>query len=124
MNYAENGRLYVTASADGDVKIWDGVSNRCIETFQRAHDGFDVSSAVFTRNGKVRENVFSVCLNYDGHTMDIQYVLSAGKDSWVKLWELAANRCLIAYTGAGATGAQEYRLPAGFNHTEDYGRSK
>lgn len=70
--------------------MWDGVSNRCVETFSRAHDGAEVCSARLTRNGK--------------------YVLTAGKDSCVKLWELAANRCLIAYTGAGAMGAQESRV--------------
>lgn len=33
-----------------------------------------------------------------------QYILSSGKDSTVKLWELSTSRCLIAYTGAGTTG--------------------
>ena len=42
-------------------------------------------------------------------------------DSVVKLWELSTNRCLIAYTGAGATGAQEFPIKASFNHNEDYG---
>jgi len=34
-------------------KVWDGVSNRCIECFNRAHDGAPICSARFTRNGKV-----------------------------------------------------------------------
>ena len=33
-----------------------------------------------------------------------KYLLSSGRDSLVKLWELSTARCLIAYTGAGATG--------------------
>ena len=33
-----------------------------------------------------------------------QYLLSSGKDSLIKLWELNTSRCLIAYTGAGTTG--------------------
>ncbi|VDM37766.1 unnamed protein product [Toxocara canis] len=78
VNYSENARLYVTGSKDGDVKVWDGISNRCVETFQRAHDGAQISSAAFTRNGK--------------------YILTSGLDSIVKLWELSTNRCLIAYT--------------------------
>ena len=45
----------------------------------------------FTRNGK--------------------FLLSSGKDSLIKLWELSTNRCLIAYTGAGATGKQVCHLP-------------
>ncbi|KAL3244849.1 hypothetical protein MRX96_018438 [Rhipicephalus microplus] len=66
-----------------------------------AHDGNEVCSVVFSRNGK--------------------YVLSSGKDSIVKLWELSMSRCLIAYTGAGATGKQSHRAQGIFNHTEDYG---
>ena len=31
------------------------------------------------------------------------------------------SRCLIAYTGAGASGKQTHRAQASFNHTEDYG---
>ena len=35
---------------------------------------------------------------------NFQYLLSSGKDSLIKLWELSTSRCLIAYTGAGTTG--------------------
>lgn len=42
-------------------------------------------------------------------------------DSMVKLWELSTSRCLIAYTGAGSTGAMTTKTNAVFNHTEDYG---
>lgn len=50
----------------------------------------------------------------------LQYLLTSGKDSLVKLWELSTSRCLIAYTGAGTTGKQENNTQAIFNHTEDY----
>ena len=53
--------------------------------------------------------------------LPLQYVLSCGMDSMVKLWELSTNRCLIVYTGAGATGAMTHGTAACFNHTEDYG---
>ncbi len=79
-------QLYVSASADGNIKVWDGVSSQCIATIPQAHEGIEVSSVQFTRNGK--------------------YILSSGLDSLVKLWELSTVRCLIAYTGAGATGKQ------------------
>ncbi|CAI5441858.1 unnamed protein product [Caenorhabditis angaria] len=100
VQYSDNARLYVTASKDGDVKVWDGVSNRCVETFKRAHDGSAICSAKFTKNGK--------------------YIITSGMDSIVKLWELSTNRCLIAYTGAGATGSQDHPIHALFNHNEDY----
>ena len=57
-----------------------------MSTYIRAHDGHEVCSVKFSRNGK--------------------YILSSGKDSLIKLWEFSTNRCLIAYTGAGATGKQ------------------
>ncbi|KAK2165794.1 hypothetical protein LSH36_45g07027 [Paralvinella palmiformis] len=100
LHYSQDGRIYVSGSKDGTIKIWDAVSNKCVNTFNKAHDNKDVCSVFFSRNGK--------------------YVLSAGKDSLVKLWELSTARCLIAYTGAGSTGMMEHRAPAVFNHTEDY----
>ncbi|XP_043472833.1 cleavage stimulation factor subunit 1 [Leptopilina heterotoma] len=100
IKYSPDAKTYASAGKDGSIKIWDGVSNRCINTFVKAHDGFEVCSVAFTRNGK--------------------YLLSSGKDSLIKLWELSTSRCLIAYTGAGTTGKQEHKAQAVFNHTEDY----
>lgn len=100
INYNSTGSTYVTCSKDGDIKLWDGVSFRCINTFPRAHEGHEICSVAFSKNGK--------------------YFLSSGKDSLVKLWELSMSRCLIAYTGAGASGKQMHRAQAVFNHTEDY----
>ena len=103
------------------IQVWDGVSSQCVATFQQAHEGIEVCSVQFTRNGK--------------------YILSSGRDSMAKLWELSTVRCLVAYTGAGATGKQvrllmneiftyvvgddcpilqEHRAQAVFNHSEDY----
>ena len=59
VNWSPDAKLYVTASKDGDLKIWDGVSNRCVNTFQKAHDSNEVCSAVFSRNGKVRAQKLS-----------------------------------------------------------------
>lgn len=100
VHYADSAKLYVTASKDGNVKVWDGISNRCVETFQRAHDGAEITSARFTKNSK--------------------YILTSGMDSVCKLWELSTNRCLIAYTGAGTTGQQDFPQHACFNQNEDY----
>uniref|UniRef100_A0A182PE04 Cleavage stimulation factor subunit 1 n=1 Tax=Anopheles epiroticus TaxID=199890 RepID=A0A182PE04_9DIPT len=100
VRYAVNAKIYATGSMDGSIKLWDGVSGRCINTFAQAHDGAEICSVVFTKNGK--------------------YLLSSGMDSLVKLWELSTSRCLIAYTGAGTTGKQEHQTQAIFNHTEDY----
>jgi cleavage stimulation factor subunit 1 len=100
VEWAPSGRIFATGSKDGSIKIWDGISNRCINTFLDAHTQQEVTSVTFSRNSK--------------------YLLSSGKDSVVRLWELSAARCLIAYTGAGSAGKQEKRTQACFNHTEDY----
>ncbi|KAL4127278.1 hypothetical protein QTP88_011456 [Uroleucon formosanum] len=100
IKYEPGARYFVSSSQDGSIKLWDGVSNKCVNTFEKAHDGSQVCSVTFSRNGK--------------------YILSSGKDSLVKLWELSTSRCLIVYTGAGTTGKQQHRTKALFNHTEEY----
>lgn len=100
VRWAPNGKLFATASKDGSFKIWDGVTNRCINTFNGEHGGEEVCSVMFSKNSK--------------------YLLTSGKDSQVRLWNLATTRCLINYTGAGTFGRQEHRATSVFNHTEDY----
>ncbi len=100
VNWSPNAKIFATGSKDGSIKLWDSVSNRCINTFTDAHGHQEVCSVAFTRNSK--------------------YLLSSGKDSIVRLWELSTARCLIAYTGAGSAGKQEKRTQAIFNHTEDF----
>ncbi|VDM31410.1 unnamed protein product [Hydatigera taeniaeformis] len=51
--WAPNANYFVTSSVDGSFKIWDGVSGRCVSTFEAAHDGLPVCSAVFSRNSKI-----------------------------------------------------------------------
>ena len=92
--------MFVSSSKDGDIAVWDGVSNRRVLHFEKAHQGEQVCSAFFSKNGK--------------------YILSAGKDSIVQLWDLRAARLMLAYTGAGALGRPEHRIQAVFNHTEDF----
>ena len=54
IKWSPDGKLYASASIDGMIKIWDGVSSSCISTFPRAHDGAPVCSVQFARNGKSR----------------------------------------------------------------------
>jgi WD40 repeat protein len=40
--YASDGRYYVSCSSDGSIKVWDGSSSRCVNTFAGAHGGAEV----------------------------------------------------------------------------------
>ena len=73
--WSNDGRHLVSASQDGSIKIWDAVSNRCVSTFLQAHDGSDVCSVSFSRNGK--------------------YVLSSGKVRTVVLFPFSVHTALI-----------------------------
>ncbi|KAG8328572.1 cleavage stimulation factor, 3' pre-RNA, subunit 1, partial [Homalodisca vitripennis] len=50
--FSQNARYFASTSRDGSIKLWDGVSNRCVNTFVAAHDGAQVCSIQFTRNAK------------------------------------------------------------------------
>ena len=67
-----------------------------MKTFEEAHSGAEVTSVQFSRNGK--------------------YVLSSGKDSVVKLWEVTSGNILNEYVGVTQ---HNHRTGVQFNHTED-----
>lgn len=54
IRYEPSARYFVSSSRDGSIKLWDAVSNKCVNTFEKAHDGNQVCSVTFSRNGKVK----------------------------------------------------------------------
>ncbi|XP_002156244.2 cleavage stimulation factor subunit 1 isoform X1 [Hydra vulgaris] len=98
VEYCPAANLFVTASADGAWKLWDGVSNRCVQTYRDAHAGAEVQSVHFTRNSK--------------------FVLTSGRDSTAKLWELSTGRVINTY--GGAIIQSNNHAPAVFNYNEDF----
>lgn len=81
VDYSLDGKQYASGCKNGFIKIWDGVSSRTVFSWQDAHSGAPVSSATFSRNG--------------------MYLLTAGLDSVVRLWDLrAGGRVLCKYEGA------------------------
>ncbi|XP_057952631.1 cleavage stimulation factor subunit 50 isoform X4 [Malania oleifera] len=97
VRYSSTGGMYVTASKDGAVRLWDGVTANCVRSIVGAHGTAEATSASFTK--------------------DQRFVLSCGKDSSVKLWEVGTGRLVKQYLGATHT---QLRCQAVFNETEEF----
>ncbi|XP_010456865.1 PREDICTED: cleavage stimulation factor subunit 50-like [Camelina sativa] len=97
VRYSSTGSIYVTASKDGAIRLYDGVSAKCIRSISGAHGKSEVTSAVFTK--------------------DQRFVLSSGKDFTVKLWEVGSGRMVKEYLGAKRI---KLRSQAIFNETEEF----
>ncbi|XP_024020180.1 cleavage stimulation factor subunit 50 isoform X3 [Morus notabilis] len=97
VRYSTTGGMYVTASKDGAIRLWDGVNASCIRSIVGAHGTSEATSAIFTK--------------------DQRFILSCGKDSSVKLWEVGTGRLVKQYLGATHT---QLRCQAVFNHTEEF----
>ncbi|KAH0975829.1 hypothetical protein GBA52_017728 [Prunus armeniaca] len=95
--YSATGGLYVTASKDGTIRLWDGVTANCVRSIAGAHGTAEATSANFTK--------------------DQRFVLSSGKDSTVKLWEVGTGKLVKQYLGATHT---QLRCQAVFNDTEEF----
>jgi cleavage stimulation factor subunit 1 len=97
VRYSSTGSIYITASKDGAIRLFDGVSAKCVRSIGNAHGKSEVTSAVFTK--------------------DQRFVLSSGKDSTVKLWEIGSGRMVKEYLGAKRV---KLRSQAIFNDTEEF----
>ncbi|XP_051118342.1 cleavage stimulation factor subunit 50 [Andrographis paniculata] len=97
VRYSSTGGMYVTASKDGAIRLWDGVTSQCIRSIPNAHGTAEATSAYFTK--------------------DQRYILSSGKDSTVNLWDIGTGKVVNRYLGA--THAQ-LRSQAVFNETEEF----
>ncbi|KAM7277724.1 hypothetical protein ACFE04_004858 [Oxalis oulophora] len=97
VRYSSTGAMYVTASKDGVVRLWDGVSAKCVRSLTGAHGAGEATSAHFSK--------------------DERFLLSCGKDSTVKLWEVGTGKIVKQYLGASHT---QLRCQAMFNDTEEF----
>jgi len=97
VRYAPEGNIFASCSKDGSIKLWDGVTNKVINTIMKAHSGFEPTSVQFSKNQK--------------------YLLSGGKDAIIRIWELSTGRQVQRII----TGPQwKNRLQVTFSHTEDF----
>lgn len=97
IRYSCTGSMYVTASKDGAIRLWDGITANCVRSITAAHGTAEATSAIFTK--------------------DQRFVLSCGKDSTLKLWEVGSGRLVKQYLGAIHT---QLRCQAIFNETEEF----
>ncbi|KAK7328496.1 hypothetical protein VNO77_22605 [Canavalia gladiata] len=97
VRYSCTGAMYVTASKDGSIRLWDGITANCVRSITGAHGTAEATSAIFTK--------------------DQRFVLSCGKDSTIKLWEVGSGRLVKQYLGAIHT---QLRCQAIFNETEEF----
>ncbi|KAL3640511.1 Cleavage stimulation factor subunit 50 [Castilleja foliolosa] len=97
VRYSSSGGMYVTASKDGAIRLWDGVTSQCVRSILSAHGTAEATSANFTK--------------------DQRYVLSTGKDSIVNLWDVGTGRLVKQYHGATHT---QLRCQAVFNETGEF----
>lgn len=58
VRYSSIGGMYVSASKDGTIRLWDGVSANCIRSIVAAHTAAEITSAIFTKDQKYYSLVF------------------------------------------------------------------
>eukprot|EP00123_Amoebidium_parasiticum_P006638 comp17545_c0_seq1/m.17123 comp17545_c0_seq1/g.17123 ORF comp17545_c0_seq1/g.17123 comp17545_c0_seq1/m.17123 type:complete len:405 (-) comp17545_c0_seq1:630-1844(-) len=91
-----DGRSYASGSTDGQIKVWDIMSSRCVATWTDAHSGAEVDS---------------VCLS-----SNMKYLLSLGKDNSARLWDVASGRVINTFE----VPHNKFTSCAAFSHTEDF----
>ncbi|KAL6541221.1 Cleavage stimulation factor subunit 50 [Orobanche hederae] len=97
VRYSSTGGMYVTASKDGAIRLWDGATSQCVRSILGAHGTAEATSASFPK--------------------DQRYVLSTGKDSTVNLWDVGTGRLVKQYLGCTHT---QLRCQAVFNETGEF----
>ncbi len=86
VRYSAQGNLYASCAKDGAVKLWDTVTNTVISSIPKAHNGFEVRQ-LFTLHIHHLYQPTTVAFSKNG-----KYLLTAGKDGTIKIWELSTGR--------------------------------
>lgn len=54
VRYSSTGGMYVTASKDGAIRLWDGVTANCVRSIVNAHGTAEATSVTFTKDQRYR----------------------------------------------------------------------
>ncbi|KAF9159608.1 hypothetical protein DFQ26_006368 [Actinomortierella ambigua] len=96
IQYGHSGSVFLTASKDGTIKIWDAVAGRVTRTIENAHGGQSVTTVQLSKSGR--------------------YILSGGLDSNRHLWDIGSGKLIHSFQGAAQ---QTERQSTCFNWNED-----
>ena len=99
--WSGNGALYATGSGDGDVKLLDTRTCLPVHTFAHCHSHAVLNSVAFPPSA-----------SHPNAQPDV--LLTCGRDSTAKLWDLSTRRLLQKYVGAVHSEAS---TPAIFDRT-------
>ncbi|KAF9899775.1 hypothetical protein BX616_002856 [Lobosporangium transversale] len=97
IEYASTGSVFITASQDGSIKVWDAIAGKVVRTIENAHSGKGVTTATISKNGK--------------------YILSGGWDSVSKLWDLGSGKLIHGFQGAAQKAVKQSTV---FSYNEDF----
>ena len=97
VRYSTDGKMFISGGKDGSIKIWDGVTGRCVTTIPKAHNGQPVYSVQFSQNSK--------------------YFLSGGGDSIARIWDISTGKQVRTYEPHNAHDSSS-RVQTSFNYNE------
>lgn len=96
---ASDGSVFASGSTDGNVLFWDGVSNKVVNRLIGMHNSEPILSLQWSRN--------------------CRYVLTAGGDHRIRLWDVRNGRQLLVYADQSKS-THCTALMASFVHHEDF----
>ena len=80
VRFSPSGSHFYTSSLDGDVKIYDAVTGKCVNTIEAGHSGASIIGIDYSKSGN--------------------HLLTTGLDGLGRLWDLSSGKSICTYAGA------------------------